>query len=80
MHAQQKISYRKNKSRVGSVMEGLVVGKENDQYLLRSYWNTPDDVDGKIYFSSDKELKEGDVVKVKIESAFVYDLIGRQID
>ena len=76
MHAQQSISYRKNKSHVGEIMEGMIIGKEKDQYLLRSYWNAPDDVDGKIYFTSQKELKTGDIVKVKIDSAFVYDLMG----
>ena len=79
MKAQQTISYKKNKTHVGEVMEGLVVGIEKGQYLLRSYWNAPDDVDGKIYFTSDKELKEGDIVKVKIENAFVYDLMGKLI-
>ena len=36
-------------------------------------------VDGKIYFSSNRELKEGDIVKVKINEAFVYDLMGEEI-
>ena len=76
MRAQQGISYRKNKAHIGEVMEGLVVGKEKEQYLLRSYWNAPDDVDGKIYFSSKEDLLEGDIVKVKITDAFVYDLMG----
>ena len=76
MKAQQSISYRKNKKHIGEVMEGLVVGKENNQYLLRSYWNAPDDVDGKIFFDSDTPLKEGDNVKVLIKNAFVYDLMG----
>ena len=79
MRAQQGISYRKNKAHIGETMEGLVVGKEKEQYLLRSYWNAPDDVDGKIYFSSDRELKEGDIVKVKITEAFVYDLMGEEV-
>ena len=79
MRAQQAISYRKNKTHIGEVMEGLVIGKDNDSYLLRSYWNAPDDVDGKIYFTSKEELKEGTVVKVKIENAFVYDLQGIHI-
>ncbi len=79
MKAQQKISYQQNKKHVGEVMEGLVIGKENDNYLLRSYWNAPDDVDGKIYFSSDVPLKNGDKVKVKINSAFVYDLMGEYV-
>ena len=79
MRAQQGISYRKNKAHIGEIMEGLVVGKEKEQYLLRSYWNAPDDVDGKIYFSSQEELLEGDIVKVKITDAFVYDLMGEHI-
>ncbi len=79
MRAQQAIAYRKNKTHIGEIMEGLVVGKDNDSYLLRSYWNAPDDVDGKIYFTSKEELKEGTIVKVKIENAFVYDLQGIHI-
>ena len=79
MKAQQKISYIQNKKHIGEVMEGLVIGKDHDNYLLRSYWNAPDDVDGKIYFSSDKELTNGDKVKVKITSAFVYDLMGEYV-
>ena len=57
-------------------MTGLVVGQENGYYLLRSYYNAPDDVDGKILFKSDKVLKEGDTVKVKILESYVYDLYG----
>ena len=76
MRAQQSISYRKNKTHIGEIMEGMVVGKEKGQYLLRSYWNAPDDVDGKIYFDSNEDINIGDIVKVKIENAFVYDLTG----
>lgn len=80
MKAQQKISYQQNKKHIGEVMTGLVIGKDNNNYLLRSYWNAPDDVDGKIYFTSDKPLNNGDIVKVKITSAFVYDLMGELDD
>ncbi len=76
MTAQQRISYHQNKTHLGEIMEGLVVGKENNTYLLRSYWNAPDDVDGKIFFHSPKELKEGSKVAVKITEASVYDLMG----
>ena len=78
MKAQQKISYQQNKKHIDEIMEGIVIGKDNDNYLLRSYWNAPDDVDGKIYFTSKKELHQGDIVKVKITSAFVYDLMGEE--
>ena len=79
MKAQQKISYQQNKKHIGEVMEGLIIGMDNDNYLLRSYWNAPDDVDGKIYFSSRVPLKVGDKVKVKINNAFVYDLMGEYV-
>ena len=79
MKAQQKISYSLNKKHVGEVMEGLIVGKENNYYLFRSYWNAPDDVDGKIFVSSDEELKLGQKIKVKITDAFVYDLMGELV-
>ena len=76
MALQQKISYDLNKRHIGEIMTGLVVGKENGYYLLRSYWNAPDDVDGKILFSSKEELNEGDIVNVKIRESYVYDLYG----
>ena len=79
MKLQQNISYRKNKAHIGQIMEGLVVGKDHDYYCLRSYWNAPDDVDGKILFKSDKQLNLGDKVKVKITSSFVYDLLGELV-
>ena len=80
MSLQQKISYELNKKHIGEVMTGLVVGKENDYYLLRSYWNAPDDVDGKILFHSARELKEGDIVTVKILESYVYDLYGELVN
>ena len=76
MKAQQKISYSLNKKHIGEEMEGLIIGKDKDDYLFRSYWNAPDDVDGKIYIKSDHKLNIGDKVKVKITDAFVYDLMG----
>ena len=76
MELQQKISYEQNKKHINEIMTGLVVGKENGYYLLRSYFNAPDDVDGKILFSSSKELKEGDKVSVLIKESYVYDLYG----
>lgn len=76
MELQQGISYELNKNHIGEVMTGLVVGKENDYYLLRSYYNAPDDIDGKILFQSNKPLKEGEKVRVLIKESYVYDLYG----
>ena len=80
MELQQKISYEQNKKHINEIMTGLVVGKENGYYLLRSYFNAPDDIDGKILFSSKRALNEGDKVKVLIKESYVYDLYGEEVD
>ena len=82
MEVQKKISYQNNKARIGEVMEGIVVeyNQTNKVYGLRSYWNAPDDIDGKISFVSNKEHKIGDVVKVKITNAYIYDLFGECVE
>ena len=79
MELQQKISYEQNKKHINEIMTGLVIGKEDNFYLLRSYYNAPDDVDGKILFSSDVPLNEGDKVKVLIKESYVYDLYGELV-
>lgn len=82
MDVQKKISYQNNKRHLDEVMEGIVIEAKPDQkqYQLRSYWNAPDDIDGKITFHSEKELKIGQIVKVKITNAFVYDLYGEIVE
>jgi ribosomal protein S12 methylthiotransferase len=80
MAEQRKISYERNREHIGETMEGLVTGYDPSKklYTLRSYWNAPDDIDGNIYFSSKAPLKNGDIVKVKITSSFIYDLMGEK--
>lgn len=80
MRLQQSISYQKCKSHLNEEMEGLIIGKHNDLYLLRSYWNAPDGVDGNIYVKSNKILELGQKVRVKITETYVYDLYGELID
>ncbi|MCX5774893.1 MAG: 30S ribosomal protein S12 methylthiotransferase RimO [Firmicutes bacterium] len=78
MKLQSAIAYGNNKKRIGTTMTGLVVGhsKSNGTYQLRSGYNAPDDIDGKIVFTSPKNLALGDIVTVKITGAFIYDLQG----
>ena len=80
MKSQQAISYSNNKKHIGEVMEGMIFVKEHNHYLLRSYFNAPDDIDGRIVVNSSKPLNIGDIVKVKITDAFVYDLMGEVIE
>lgn len=80
MKAQQKVSYIQNKQHIGEIMEGLVVGKDKNLYLFRSYYNAPDDVDGKIYVKCNKQHILGDKISIKITDAFVYDLMGEEYE
>jgi ribosomal protein S12 methylthiotransferase len=81
MSLQKKISYERNKLLVGKTMEGLVTGydPEKKQYTLRSYWNAPDDIDGNIYFTSEKPCKTGEIVEICIDNSFIYDLLGHRL-
>ena len=75
MSIQRHISYKRNKEMVGKEMDGIVIGRKKDgRYSVRTYWNAPDDIDGQIYLDSPVPLEEGDLVRIKIEDSFVYDL------
>lgn len=77
MALQQKISAEKLQTRVGECMTALVEGYLPDEgvYIGRSYMDAPD-VDGYLFFSSERELISGEFVKVRITEASEYDLKG----
>lgn len=82
MEAQKKISYRNNRSLVGRVMDGIITRyeSENKTYHVRTYFNSPDGIDGNITLTSTKKLLPGDIVKIRIVAPFVYDLHAEIID
>jgi len=76
LNLQKGISYNLNKDLIGKVFECYVIKKNIKNYEVRLYLNAPDDIDGKVYMVSDIELKPGDIKKIRITNAFVYDLYG----
>lgn len=77
MRRQADISRAINEAKVGSLMEVLVDGiDEEGAYIGRTAYDAPE-IDNAVIFSADKELLPGDMVKVRIEDAFDYDLAGR---
>ncbi|MGL4950098.1 MAG: MiaB/RimO family radical SAM methylthiotransferase, partial [Anaeroplasmataceae bacterium] len=80
MSTQQQISYELNKAKVGKVYEAVIeeYSEEDFMYIARSYEFSPDDIDGFIYVASLRELKAGDVVKVKILDFDNYTLTGQE--
>jgi len=78
MEEQMGIMEARNRKKIGKTLEALVEGfdKQNKLYYGRTAADAPD-IDGKVYFTSEQKLHEGDFVKVTIEDVMEYDLIGR---
>ena len=81
MDIQKEISLKLNKEKVGCIYEVRVeiYNPLSKIYRGRSYMSAPDNVDGYVYFTSDTKLNVGDLVKVKIIDAEIYDLKGVKI-
>ena len=80
MQTQLTVSEELNKKKVGKTLTVLCDGFDNvaEVYYGRSAEDAPD-VDGKVYFTSVRKIKPGEFVKVKIDEALDYDLVGRAL-
>ena len=78
MLEQQQISLRNNRAMAGKVLEVLTDGHDRDGYYGRTYGDAPE-IDNMVLFHSDKEIKAGEYVRVKVEHALEYDLVGRVV-
>ena len=80
MSLQQEISLELNRAKIGSVLEVIVEGYDEDNYLFygRSRGDSID-VDGKVYFGTEDEVMPGDIINVKILDASEYDLTGQRV-
>lgn len=79
MSCQQGISESINNRFLNKILDVLIDEKEKDFYLGRTQYDAPE-VDGLVFVSSEKELKPGDFVKVKIKDTLEYDLVGEAIE
>lgn len=81
MESQMDIMDRINRRHIGKTFEVMVEGYDEcgECYYGRSYMDAPD-VDGLVYFSSEKEHNPGDFVTVLIEDASDADLMARALD
>jgi len=74
MRAQQAISLRKNRCFIGKTLEILVEGHTEHGVFGRSYRDAPE-IDGLVYVN-ESYVDPGQFVRVKINAANEYDLIG----
>lgn len=79
MRLQNNISLEINSAKIGRTMRVLVEGEdETGAYLGRTQYDAPE-IDNSVIFTSTKKLLPGDMVHVRIEDAFDYDLTGKEI-
>ncbi|WP_298717549.1 30S ribosomal protein S12 methylthiotransferase RimO [Chitinophaga sp.] len=78
METQQEISLEKNQEMVGKVFKVIVDKREAGRYLGRTEFDSVE-VDNEVIINTDRKLKPGDFVQVKITRAFDYDLEGELV-
>ncbi len=79
MLVQKNISEGLNKLKIGKMYDILVEGYNGKYYYGRSFEMAPD-IDGNVFFKSNKDIQKGSFVKVKITENMDYDLIGVVVD
>jgi ribosomal protein S12 methylthiotransferase len=72
---QQEISLVKNQEKIGQTLRVIVDKKEAGRYIGRTEFDSVE-VDNEVIIHSDKALKPGQFVHVKISKAYDYDLEG----
>lgn len=75
MQLQQAISLQLNESRVGKTFKVLIDREEEDHYIGRTQYDSPE-VDNEVMINKNTELVIGDFYQVKITEAAEFDLFG----
>jgi len=75
MQVQQEISENNLKGRIGHTLEAIVEEGVGGNYKARTYMDCYE-IDGFVFFTSEKTYTEGDFVNIKITHSLEHDLIG----
>lgn len=77
MLEQERINYALNQKQLGKAVRVLTEGfdKVSEAYYGRTYAEAPE-IDGKMYFTSKRKLKDGEFVTVKVTEVLDFDLYG----
>ena len=79
MRRQLDISLEYNREKVGKELDVLVEEKDEDgSYIGRTQYDAPE-IDNSVIFMSGRDLRPGEIVRVLVEDAFDYDLVGREV-
>jgi len=79
MRRQIDISLELNREKIGKTFEVLVEEQDEDGgYIGRTRYDAPE-IDNSVIFTSARALKPGDLVQVRVDDAFDYDLVGTEV-
>ncbi|MBP1651985.1 MAG: MiaB-like tRNA modifying enzyme YliG [Bacteroidetes bacterium] len=78
MEVQQEISLEKNQEMVGKIYRVIVDKRESGRYLARTEFDSVE-VDNEVIINTNKRLKSGEFVNVRITKAYDYDLEGELV-
>ena len=81
MEDQSYIAAEKNEEKIGTVTEVIIEGWDDyiKCYFGRSVADAPE-IDGKVFFTSDKPLVIGEYAFVQVNDCLEYDLLGERTD
>jgi ribosomal protein S12 methylthiotransferase len=79
MLAQQEISFKRNKSKIGQIVEVIIDENIDGKISGRTEYDAPE-IDNEVFIKSKQKINSGDFVQVKITSATEYDLYGNLIN
>lgn len=75
MELQEQIALESNQSKIGRVMEVVVDGEDDDYYVGRTQYDSPE-VDPEVLIKKSKKLKRGEFYNVRIVDALPFELIA----
>ena len=78
MDIQYGITEKSNKSRIGNTYKVITDSFDGENYIGRSYMDSPE-IDSGIIFKSERKIEIGSFVNVKITDYDGYDLIGEVV-
>lgn len=81
MMIQSEVAEEQNAKKINSVVRVLVEGKDEiiKSFYGRTYADS-EEIDGKVFFKSDRNPLPGEFVNVKVEQTMEYDLFGTECE
>ncbi len=76
MAIQEEIALRHNEAKIGCRMRVIVDSENEDHYIARSEFDSPE-VDPEVLVEKSRKLLPGDFVEVEITDAMPFELLAR---